>query len=161
MSISETLYVQGADLRELVNTFFNGIGVPPDFHSHPSQHKLLEFAKGPGFSVDAIRIVEPASYVQFLTDTLGFTPTAKLVIFYDPHSLQEATRCLLLRATLSLVQNTPWNIALRLHDAKTVLLLTNGALRLNNQAEVWTPQHLKTLVSPFTVAELNQQVVSV
>lgn len=159
MTLSETLYVQGAGLRELVTTFFNGIGTQPDFHSHPGQHKLLEFAKGPGFSVDAIRIAEPASYVQFLTAHLGFTPTAKLVIFYDPHCQNEATRHLLLCATIYLVQHTPWNIALRLHDAKTVLLRTNGHLRVSDQ--VWTPQQLLTFGRPYTVAELNQHGVSV
>ena len=164
MTFSETLYVQmaeRADLRELLTRFFRGISLPADLDKCPNRHKRLEFAKGPGFSADAIRIVEPDSYVQALTDILGFTPTAKLMLFYDPYTNQEVTRGLLLRATLSLVRNTAWNIGLRGQNGNTVLLRTGDQLRLSSQTDLWTPQRLKLVKSPYTLTELNVPTAAV
>lgn len=157
MSISETLYVEtDSSLREILAQFFCGIGIQADLERE-RKDRVLEFAQGPGFSVDAVRITGPVSYTEYLEQILGFTPTAKLMMFYDRYGSLEAARSRLMQATLYLVYNTPWNLALRFQCEKTVLLRRDGQLLLSNRPDVWTPQRLKIAGSSYTVAELNQQ----
>jgi len=158
MFICETLYVEkpSSDLRELLIQFFRGFGIKADLAGYPSKHKKLEFAPGPGFNADAIRIMGPDSYVEYLSQTLGFTPNAKLMLFYDRYTDLETTRCQLLQATLYLAHHTKWNISLRLQN-KIVLVRANGALCLGKHPEIWTPQYLKMVKPPYAVVDFNGQ----
>jgi hypothetical protein len=160
MTNCETLYVEieGSHVREVVTQFFCGLGIDTGLDGWLSKHKMLEFAKGPGFSADALRITGPDSYVACVTQLLGFTPTVKVMLFYDRFAYLEPTRSRFLQATMYLVHNTSYNIGLRFQDQKTVLLRVHGQLHLNNCPDVWTPQRLQRVLYPYIVTELNPQL---
>jgi hypothetical protein len=159
MNACDTLYVELPDrnLRELLSQFFCGLGIQLSFTGKPS--RVLEYAKGPGFSADAIYISGPQTYVQYLSQTLDFTPNARLMVFYDRYLSYETTRSRLLQAAVYLLYNISWKLGLRLDGEKTVLLRRNDFAYLNSPLDVWTPQQLQMAARRYTIADLDMVTI--